>query len=136
MAEFELKMPVSGQITTFAEIPKPIRRSFSRYISKNYGMHVQTAYGKIRFSRIQKWEWDGIEKCIKDFLGRELPENLDSFFDEIPCKWELMRFMAQRSMCERTAFLRFSRMDFKPWELKGIKHIWEEFIAQNEHLKK
>lgn len=131
MAETQLKMPVGGQITTFTEIPKPIRRSFTRYISEKYDMPISTAYSKIRLTRIEKWEWDGIENCIREFLDGTPPRDLNSFFDDIPNKWEFMRFMAQRSMCERTAFLRFTSMNFKKWELKGIRAIWEEFLSLN-----
>lgn len=131
MAEKQLKMPASGQITTFAEIPKPIRARFTHYISQEYDMPISTAYSKIRLTRIEKWEWDGIENCICEFLGGTPPKDFDSFFDDIPNKWEFMRFMAKRSMCPRTAFLRFTNMKFKAWELKGIRAIWEEFLSLN-----
>lgn len=132
MAENELKMPTSGQITTFAKLPRPLRLSFARYLYNSYGMPIQTAYGKIRINRIERWEWEGIENCVREFLGGNLPENLNGFFDKIPSKRELMRFMSQRSMCERTAFRRFGKMDFKPWEMKGIRNIWDEFASQVE----
>lgn len=132
MAGFELKMPMSGQITTFTELPRPLRLSFTRHLHEKYGMPIQTAYAKLRLNRIEKWEWEGIENCMREFLGRDLPDILDGFFDSIPNKWELMRFMAQRSMCERTSFIRFGKMNFKPWEMKGIRNIWDEFVSQVE----
>lgn len=130
MAENELKMTVSGQITTFQNIQRKDRLAFARYISANYEMPVQTAYGKFRCNRIEPWEMDGIDGCVLDFFRGTMPNDMNGFFEQLRFKSEFIRFMETKGMCQRTAFYRFKKMDFKKWERKGIRFIWEEFLAK------
>lgn len=130
MAEYELKMPINGQITTFQNIHRKKRLAFARYISAYYEMPVQTAYGKFRCDRIEPWELDGIDGCITEFFGGTMPIDINAIFEELRIKAKFIRFMEGKGMCQRTAFYRFKKMDFKKWERKGIRNIWQEFLAQ------
>lgn len=102
------------------------RLAFSRFLIKNYGMNIQTAYGKIRRRLVKEWELKGIVNCVRMF-DSGYSGDLKNFYEQCR-RTEFCRFMSKNmGMCEKTTCKRFKAFDFSEIELKGLEAIYEEF---------
>lgn len=115
--------------TLSEEKNKWIRLSFTRFLQSQFGLNVQTAYGKLRRGRVRKWELVGIEHCIREF-NPDYVGDLKDFLESTESKTKFYAFMEKEyEMSAKTAFVRFQQFKFSELELKGINAAYDEFIA-------
>lgn len=102
------------------------RLAFSRFLIKNYGMNIQTAYAKIKRARVKEWELKGIRNCIYIY-DPSYEGELRNFYEQCS-RTSFCRFMSKKmGMCENTTCKRFKAFNFTEMELKGLEAIYEEF---------
>lgn len=98
----------------------------SRYMGSHYDCSFRTIYHKLRENRVKKWEWMGIENCIRDYMP-EYRGPLADFWNFVPARWKFIGYMTERGMSAMTVYHHFTDFDFKDWELKGISGIVEDW---------
>lgn len=98
----------------------------SRYMSERWEVSFRTIYYKLRENRVKKWEWMGIENCIRDYMP-EYQGQICDFWNAVPRRWEFIHYMTERGMSAMTVYRHFTNFDFKGWELKGIAQIAEDW---------
>lgn len=98
----------------------------SRYMNMEYGIPVRTMYYKLRERRIKKWEWMGIENCIRDFMPGYTGELAD-FWDAVPGRWKFIDYMSEHGMSAMTVYRHFAGFNFKEWELIGLSRIVDDW---------
>lgn len=106
---------------------RPMRLMFTHYLVENYGVNVQTAYGKLRRMQVRRWEAEGIRRCILTFAP-EYNGELKDFYAGLPSRIAFARFMKEKmQMSEKTTDKRFGAFDFTPLEIKGLDEAYQEF---------
>lgn len=129
---------------------------------EGYGMPKSTCYNRFFDKGFSKWEIVGVSHIQEAFLVREktdtdnVPEGEDSSRgygavlalspEYKDCKfYELVTSLKMgKRLCDRMAELgmssqmtvrtRFKADDWKPWELKGVKAIIDDFLCNNRAL--
>lgn len=155
MIEEIYKRLVSGQTLRYETITPVERKQVIDLFQRN-GMSPPTIYHRIFKIGFDQWEIEGINNLRNHFLLSHVPcyggtdeegargygyvlslskqDDADNFY-EIVCQLgadvKLCHFMAQRGMKSmRTVRKRFKAKNWKPWELRGVRVIFEEAIQQ------
>lgn len=106
------------------------RLAFTRFLIREYGMNIQTVYGKLRRSLVKEWELEGIANCIVAFQpGYE--GNIYDFWEQCR-KTDFCRFMETKGISENTVRKRFTIQNFSTLEVIGLNAAYERFKAETE----
>lgn len=108
-------------------------KRFMFSVMEKYGMSVVTANYRFFRDGFSEWEMKGIRALIEEFVEDEginidFEDRIPSFYHSLPRKETFKDFMEKQGMCRKTAVVRFSQDNFKPWELIGVKQIIESYI--------
>lgn len=101
----------------------------SRYMKEHYGIPFSTMYNKLRSSKVKRWEWMGIENCIRDYMP-DYSGKLDEFWNMVPGRWKFIDYMTERGMSAMTVYRYFGEFKFKNWEVIGLARIVEDWKKQ------
>ena len=91
------------------------------------GCTKSTAYVRLFRDGFVQWQLDGIVNTVREYASQNnlsLAEPLDAeFYSTLPSREKFKEFMKSRGMCWGTTIQRFTEWNFKPWELKGVRHL-------------
>lgn len=106
------------------------RLAFTRFLIREYGMNIQTVYGKLRRSLVKEWELEGIANCIVAFQpGYE--GNIYDFWEQCR-KTDFCRFMESKGISDNTVRKRFTVRNFSTLEVIGLNAAYDRFKAETE----
>lgn len=106
------------------------RLEFTRFLIREYGVNIQTIYGKLRRSLVKEWELEGIANCIVAFQP-DYEGNIYDFWEQCR-KTDFCRFMETKGISENTVRKRFTVQNFSTLEVFGLNAAYERFKAETE----
>lgn len=106
---------------------------FSFWCAEKFGISPRGIYEKLRWNRTKKWEWEGVENCVREYMP-EWDGDLAGFWQGCSRSRNLFAaFMADKQMSYATVWKRFGKCDFSEMELKGIKSVYREYRSLQEN---
>lgn len=149
-----------GTLSATDLTPEAKKRLYALF--EGYGMPKSTCYNRFFDKGFRKWEIMGVSYIRDAFLVKEksntdnIPEGeesnrgygavlaLSSEYDDSKFYEIVTNLKIGKHLCDRMAELgmssqmtvrtRFKSNDWKPWELKGVKAIIDEFLCKNRAL--
>lgn len=105
------------------------RLAFTRFLIREYGLNIQTVYGKLRRSLVKEWELEGIANCIVAFQP-DYEGNIYVFWEQCR-KTDFCRFMETKGISENTVRKRFTLQNFSELEVIGLNAAYERFKEES-----
>lgn len=130
------KILVPKQVLSSKNVSKEVRTELIR-ILVSQGFSKNTAYVRLFRAGFHKWEIEGIDSLVDEFISRIkeeerislkkiYEENPSLLYDSLPSKMAFLEFMRSNGMGCNTTAIRFPRYSFSEYERKGMRKILYE----------
>lgn len=105
---------------------------FALWCADKYHISPRGIYEKLRRGRTKRWEWEGIENCVREYKPG-WDGDLKRFWDEQErsrCIFSV--FMEDKDMSYSTVWKRFSKPGFSEIEMRGLRSLYKEYMASEK----
>lgn len=151
-----LRKIVTGGILCTTDVTAEKKKDLYALMNK-YGMSASTAYLRFFVKGFKQWEIQGVSELRDEFIKTFVFGNSDkdkycidhddvlsidptyndnrfyTLISSLKIGKDFCDFMAARGMSSQmTVRTRFKTNNWKPWEIKGIQHIIEDFFSCSE----
>lgn len=122
------KQVVTTPKCSVSEMNRLQKRMFCLELVKHganfYTMRDKLLYGHRPFDG---WEVAGVARLIQEFAP-DYTGSLPDFFNTLGSKADFVKYMVANGMGRSSCYDKFTKWDFKSWEIIGIARLADEFL--------